>query len=112
MDKRLIAKVKQAVKVAREQSTGRIRYSEFIKSSVRELVSAGVRKSELSGLIDVGVPTLSMWTKSEISNYRRVKVIAETKASAPEKFRIILLSGVLIECGSVTSLKSLLEVLK
>ena len=65
MDKKLIAKVKQAVLVAREQSTGRIRYSEFIKSSVRELVGTGLKKSELSSLIDVGVPTLLKWSKKE-----------------------------------------------
>ena len=111
MDTKLIAKVKQAVVVARQEG-GRVRYSEFIRSSVRDLVNSGVKMSELSGLVDIGVPTILKWSKKESANYRRISVTSGSMAGRASDFTIILPSGVRIECPSVVLLKDILEVLK
>jgi hypothetical protein len=112
MDTKLIAKVKQAVAIARQESSGRVRYSEFIRDSVVKLVDSGVKKSELSGLIDVGVPTILKWAKKESPNYRKISVTSDSMLARGSEFIIILPSGVRIECPSVVLLKDILGVLK
>lgn len=112
MDTKLITKVKQAVLLARQETTGRVRYSQFIRESVRDLVSAGMKKSELSGLIDIGVPTILKWSKEDSQNYRRIAVRSEPSQNRAHEFAIILPSGIRIECPSVLLLNEILGTLK
>ncbi len=115
MDAKLISKIRKAIAKARLEGGQRVRYPEFVKSSVRNLLNSGVSLSEISILIGVSSATLFKWSQKESPAFHSVDVSKETESEsepATAGLSIVMPSGIRIECSSAQMVSEILERLK
>jgi hypothetical protein len=108
MNKNKIEEIRKSVEQSPKTAGGRHRYSEAVKTAVRELLADGVKAAELANLTGISPATLFQWSKPRRrKRFRRVEVVTEG-ASLPG-LRIVFPDGVSIECPSIACLKGVLE---
>ncbi len=115
METKIIKKIQSAVLVARQNGGRRVRYPDFVKSSVAELIRSGHRPQELAILTGIGLSTVFKWSQDpEVGPFRKVAAGPGDSPSLEmaDRYRITLPGGVCIECSSDSSLKRVLEYLK
>lgn len=117
MDAKLISKIRKVIAKARLEGGQRVRYPEFVKSSVRNLLNSGVSLSEISILIGVSSATLFKWSQKGSPAFHSVDVSKETESESESEpatagLSIVMPSGIRIECSSAQMVSEILERLK
>lgn len=107
-----IKKIRSAVLRAKRNGGGRTRYPDFIKSAAAELVRDGQSPQELARLTGIGLSTLFKW--SQIPSHEHFRKIAQVPEPMTyiDTFKVILPTGVCVECSSESALKKIVEWLK
>jgi hypothetical protein len=105
-----IEKIKAAV-IALKRGAGRPRYPEEIKSAVRDLYRGGMGMAELTNQTGISHGALFAWLRSSAKRkFHAVKVGASLAPVVP--LRVVLPSGIFIECASLEVLQGVLEITK
>ena len=102
-----IEKIRAAVN-ALKRGGGRPRYSEEIKAAVREFYRGGMSMAELTNQTGISHGALFTWLRSSRRKFHAVKVEAPIMPAVP--LRVVLPSGVSIECVSLEALQSVLAI--
>ena len=111
MNQKKIEKVRAAVD-ALKQGGGRPHYSKEIKATVLELYRGGAGMAELTNQTGISHGTLFAWLRNSSAKrkFHAVKVGAPIIGAA--QLRVVLPSGVSIECASIEALRCVLASIK
>ncbi len=105
-----IEKVRASV-AAIKRASGRPRYPKEIKGAVLELYRGGVGMAELANQTGISHGTLFAWLRGPAKRkFHAVKVEVPPRNAA--LLRVVLPSGVSIECASLEVLQRVLEITK
>ena len=112
MNRNKVERIRESVEQAKAGPDRRPRYSEFVKSTAQDLLSSGMKAAELANLTGISRASLFQWSKRKASRHKRKRfrsLSVEPRSPVSTGLRIVLTSGVLIECPSVDCLKAILE---